>query len=176
METIHFVFIYAVQGMFIVETRNDKYDPKICFCSKARRAYFFCRTAFTGNSCSPGFDLRADPTHDRPCGAKFRFPAQNLASRLKCRLAPVHHCWIPPLFVFLFSVAGETRGERCAIVHTVLAWRRNFPAQNGEKVTTPASVSKRSRRCKNGYRQVSPSPVAPNPRVVSKIRGKTGIS
>jgi hypothetical protein len=33
-------------------------------------------------------------------------------------------------------------------------------------------VSKRSRRCKNGYRNVSRSLVAPNPGVVSKMRGK----
>src|SRR3989337_2441958 len=44
------------------------------------------------------------------------------------------------------------------------------------KMTATASVSTRSRRCKNGYRNVSGSLVAPNPRVVSKIRGKTGIS
>jgi hypothetical protein len=39
-----------------------------------------------------------------------------------------------------------------------------------------ASVSKRSRRCKNGYGNVPRSLVAPNPGVVSKNRGNTGIS
>jgi hypothetical protein len=42
-------------------------------------------------------------------------------------------------------------------------------------MTTTASVSKRSRRCKNGYRNVARSLVAPNPGMVSKIGGKTGI-
>jgi hypothetical protein len=42
-------------------------------------------------------------------------------------------------------------------------------------MTTTASVSKRSRRCKNRYRNVARSLVAPNPGMVSKIGGKTGI-
>src|SRR3989337_83630 len=43
-------------------------------------------------------------------------------------------------------------------------------------MTMTASVSKRSRRCKNGYGNVPRSLVAPNPGVVSKNRGNTGIS
>src|SRR3990170_9038064 len=43
-------------------------------------------------------------------------------------------------------------------------------------MTMTARVSKRSRRCKNGYGNVPRSFVAPNPGVVSKNRGNTGIS
>src|SRR3989337_3290549 len=43
-------------------------------------------------------------------------------------------------------------------------------------MTTAASVSKRSRRCENGYRSVARSLVAPNSGMVSKIRGNTGIT
>jgi hypothetical protein len=61
------------------------------------------------------------------------------------------------------------------MTHPILASRGDFPAQNGEKMTTTASVSKRSRRCKNGYRNIARSLVAPNPGMVSKIGGETGI-
>ena len=57
-----------------------------------------------------------------------------------------------------------------------LARRRDFPAENGEKVTTTAGVSNRSRTCKNGYGNVARGLDAPNPRVVSKIGAKTVIS
>jgi hypothetical protein len=43
-------------------------------------------------------------------------------------------------------------------------------------MTTTASASKRSRRCKNGYRNMARSLVAPKSGVVSKIRGNTGIT
>jgi hypothetical protein len=43
-------------------------------------------------------------------------------------------------------------------------------------MTTTASVSKRSRRCKNGYRNMSRSLVAPKSGMVSEIRGNTVIT
>src|SRR3989337_3879254 len=43
-------------------------------------------------------------------------------------------------------------------------------------MTTTASASKRSPRCKNGYRNIARSLVAPKSGVVSKIRGNTGIT
>jgi hypothetical protein len=42
-------------------------------------------------------------------------------------------------------------------------------------MTTTVCVSNRSRRCKNGYRNVARSLVASNPWMVSKTRVKTGI-
>ena len=77
--------------------------------------------------------------------------------------------------VFLICSVGETPWQWWTTTHAVFARRRNFPAQNGEKLTTAAGVSKRSRRCKNGYRHVARSLVAPNSGVVSKFGGKTGI-
>jgi hypothetical protein len=43
-------------------------------------------------------------------------------------------------------------------------------------MTTTASVSKRSRRCKNGYRNMSRSLVAPKSGMVSEIGGNTVIT
>jgi hypothetical protein len=43
------------------------------------------------------------------------------------------------------------------------------------KMTTTASVSKRSRRCRNGHGNVELILVAPNSGMVSKTRVKTGI-
>jgi hypothetical protein len=57
-----------------------------------------------------------------------------------------------------------------------LSRRGDFPAQNDEKMTTTASVSKRSRRCKNGYRNMSRSLVAPKSGMVSEIGGNTVIT
>jgi hypothetical protein len=131
-----------------------------------------------GDSCWPGLHLRADTTDHVPRGRKFRFPAQSLAHRLKFRLAPFFFSCTPSLlYVFvLFFSGGEMSWQRCTLTHAILARRRNSPAKNGEKVTTTASVQKRPRRCRNGCGHVPRNPVAPNPSMVSKIGGKTGVS
>ena len=67
---------------------------------RGRRA-LLCRKDFTGNSCSPGFHLRADPATHTPCGPKIWFPAQSSVSRSKFRLAPVLLIWIPPFCIFV---------------------------------------------------------------------------
>jgi hypothetical protein len=50
-----------------------------------------------------------------------------------------------------------------------------FSRPKRRKIDHGASVSNRSRRCKNGYRHVARSLSAPNSGVVSKIGGKTVI-
>jgi hypothetical protein len=104
---------------------------------------------------------------------------RNFVSRPKFRLAPVtqknKNKFGPLAFALLFCSAGETPRQWWTTTHGVLARRRNFPARDGEKLTTGASVSNRPRRCKNGNRHVARSLLAPNPGVVSKIGGKTVI-
>ena len=120
---------------------------------------------------------RYGPSH--PVRGGIPFPARSLVSRPKFRLAPFIHFFFlldALAFLFLFRSVGEASWQWWTTAHVVLARRRNFPAQNAEKLTTAAGVSKRSRRCENGYRHVARSLVAPNSGMVSKIGGKTVTS
>jgi hypothetical protein len=192
--------MYKRQVMFIVETIKDMYDLEICFsvgkqertrCRlsahnirlffrvKAMGSLGVVRTRDTRPFLPDGLHGRSHPVRDE----NFIFPPKASSPARSSVSAPFHNFRNPHLlgifllvfFLFCFDIR-ETPRQRCAITHPVLARRRNFPTQNGEKVTSAATVSKRSRSCKNGYRHVARTSVAPTPRVVSKIRGETGIS
>ena len=112
-------------------------------------------------------------TNHVPYGLKFRFPpkvsspARNIVPRAFSILEPLHAA-----ILFRGGDVVATVNNSIPFFGTTV----KFSAQNREKVTTTASVSKRPRRCKSGHGNVARRLEAPNPGVVSKIRGKTGIS
>jgi hypothetical protein len=77
---------------------------------------------------------------------------------------------------FLYRLVNAYANGGQYIAHPFFGTTTKFSGPKWQKLTNVASFSKRPPRCKNGYGHVAWGLVAPSPRMVSKIRGKTGIS
>src|SRR5215216_4098924 len=106
-----------------------------------------------------------------------------MASRVWCNFvsAPeppsrARSSFLDPSLQEIFVSSGQRLRKWWTIAHPFFGTTTRFSRPKWQKVTNVASFSKSPPRYKHGYGHVAWGLVAPSPRMVSKIRGKTGIS